>query len=40
MFNKRMEEVEKHLDTSTKLFPLLKKKFEEYQDTLTTIMEY
>lgn len=28
MFNKRMAEMEKHLDTSAKLLPLLKKKFE------------
>ena len=38
MFNKRMAEMEKNLETSTKLFPLLKKKFEERQDTLTAVM--
>jgi hypothetical protein len=38
MFNKRMEEMEKHIETSTKLFPFLKKKFEECQDTLTMVM--
>jgi hypothetical protein len=38
MFNKRMVEILKHLETSTKLLPLLKKKFEECQDSLTTIM--
>ena len=27
MFNWRMENMEKHFETSTKLFPLLKKKF-------------
>jgi hypothetical protein len=29
--------MEKHMDTSTKLFPLFKKKFEEFQDSLTTV---
>jgi septal ring factor EnvC (AmiA/AmiB activator) len=38
MFNQRMEEMEKHMETSTKLFPFLKKKFEERQDTLTVVM--
>jgi predicted nuclease with TOPRIM domain len=28
MFNQRMAEMEKNLETSTKLLPLLKKKFE------------
>ena len=27
MFNRKMENMEKHFETSTKLFPLLKKKF-------------
>jgi hypothetical protein len=30
--------MEKHLETSTKLLPLLKKKFEECQDSLTVVM--
>jgi hypothetical protein len=34
MFNQRMEDMEKHMDTSTKLLPLLKKKFKEGQDSL------
>jgi hypothetical protein len=38
IFNKRMAEMEKHIDTSSKLFPLLNKKFEERQYSLTTIM--
>jgi hypothetical protein len=38
MFNQRMVEMEKHLETSSKLFPLLKKKFEEFQDSLTMVM--
>jgi predicted nuclease with TOPRIM domain len=33
MFNKRMAEMEKNLETSIKLLPLLKKKFEECQDS-------
>jgi archaellum component FlaC len=38
MFNKRMEKMENHLETSTKLLPLLKKKFEECQESLTIVM--
>jgi predicted nuclease with TOPRIM domain len=38
MFNKRMAEMEKNLETSIKLLPLLKKKFEECQDSLTIVM--
>jgi chromosome segregation ATPase len=38
MFNQRMKEMEKHMDTSTKLLPFLKKKFEEHMDTLTMVM--
>jgi regulator of replication initiation timing len=37
MFNQRMVEMEKHMETSTKLLPLLEKKFEEGQDSLITI---
>jgi hypothetical protein len=37
MFNHRVVEIEKHMETSTKFLPLLKKKFEEFQDSLTTI---
>jgi hypothetical protein len=33
-----MEEVEKNLRTYGKLFPFLKKLFEECQDSLTTVM--
>jgi hypothetical protein len=32
-----MEEMEKHMETSAKLLPLLKKNFEEGQDSLTAI---
>jgi hypothetical protein len=32
-----MEEMDKHMETSTKLFPLFKKKFEEFQDSLMTV---
>lgn len=38
MFNQRMAEMEKNLGTSSKLLPLLKKKFEERRDTLTVVM--
>jgi len=38
MFNQRMAEMEKNLGTSSKLLPLLKKKFEERWDTLTVVM--
>jgi predicted nuclease with TOPRIM domain len=38
MFDQRMEEMEKNLETSAKLLPLLKKKFDECQDSLTTVM--
>lgn len=38
MFNRRMAEMEKNLGTSSKLLPLLKKKFEERRDTLTVVM--
>lgn len=38
MFNRRMAEMEKNLGTSSKLLPLLKKKFEEHRDTLTVVM--
>jgi hypothetical protein len=40
MFNQRMEEMDKHMESSTKLLPLLKKKFEECQDTLIAVMIY
>jgi hypothetical protein len=33
-----MVEMEKHLEASTKLHSLLKKKFEGQQDTLTAVM--
>ena len=36
MFNKRMTEMEKHLGTSVKMLPLVKKNFEEHEYTLTT----
>jgi predicted nuclease with TOPRIM domain len=39
MFNKRMEEMEKHLDTFSKLFSFLNNKFEESQDSLTTVIK-
>ena len=31
--------MEKHLETSTKLLPLLKKKFEEFLNSLTMVRE-
>ena len=34
MFNLRMAYIEKHMETSTKLFPLLKRKFKEGQASL------
>jgi hypothetical protein len=34
-----MEEMEKNLETSTKMFPLLKNLFEYFQDSLTIVME-
>jgi chromosome segregation ATPase len=37
MFNQRMAEMEKHMETSTKLFPFLKKKFKEGQDSLIAV---
>jgi len=39
MLNQRMEEMEKHLETSTKPLPLLMKKFEECQDSPVAVME-
>jgi len=39
MFNKRMTEMDKHLETSTKLLPLVKKKFEEHQGSLNFFMK-
>jgi hypothetical protein len=38
MYDQRMEEMEKNLETSTRLFPLLKNQFDECQDSLTTVM--
>jgi hypothetical protein len=38
MFNKRIKNMEKHLDTFSKLLPFLRKKFEECKDTFTTVM--
>jgi len=38
MFNQRVVEMEKNMETSTKFFPFIKKKFEECQDTLTMVM--
>jgi hypothetical protein len=34
-----MAGMDKHIETYTKLLPLLKNTFEEYKDTLTTIMK-
>jgi hypothetical protein len=34
-----MEEMEKNLETSTRLLPLLKNQFVECQDSLTMVME-
>ena len=38
MFNNKMREIEKHLETYPKLLSLIKKKFEEHHDTLTTVV--
>lgn len=38
MFNQRMEKMEKYLDTSTKLLPLINKKFEDCEGILTLVM--
>jgi hypothetical protein len=38
MFNKRMTNMEKLLDTSSKLLPFLKNKFEELQYFVTMVM--
>jgi hypothetical protein len=40
MFNKRMAEMEKHLETSSKMFSFLKMKFEECQDSRIVVMTY
>jgi peptidoglycan hydrolase CwlO-like protein len=37
MIKQRIKDMDKHMDTSTKLLPLFKKKFEECQDSLTTV---
>jgi hypothetical protein len=39
-FNLGMREMEENLQSSTRLLPLLKNKFDEYQDSLTVVMEY
>ena len=40
MYDQRMEEMEKKLETFAKLLSFLKKWFDEFQDSLTTIMAY
>jgi hypothetical protein len=40
LFNQRMVEMDKHMETSTKLLSLFKKKFEECQDSLMIAMTY
>jgi len=37
IFNERMVKMEKHMETLTKLLPLLEKKFEERHDSLITM---
>jgi predicted nuclease with TOPRIM domain len=40
MLNQRMAEMERQLEISSKFLPLLKNKFKECHDSLTTVMEY